>query len=95
MQVESDAWDLDQNTATVFGVFNVFSESVNVAVNEPAPKIKGRALFDFTAGAEDQLGFKKGAFVTVIEKGPSGGWSKGLDELTGRFGYFPSDYIQV
>ena len=40
----------------------------------------GRANFDFTPTASNQLTLRKGAMITVVQKGEPGGWSKGMDE---------------
>jgi len=70
------------------------SEAVDISAK--APEILcGKVGYDFTASAPDQLGLKKGQIVQIIEAGPKGAWSKGLDTNTGKSGYFPTDYVQV
>ena len=44
----------------------------------------GRANYDFAPTASNQLPLRKGAMITVIQKGDPGGWSKGTDEQTGK-----------
>ncbi|XP_048473339.1 GRB2-related adaptor protein 2-like [Rhincodon typus] len=62
-------------------------------VNEspPAPKPRRvQALFDFTAEADDELEFKNGDIIEVLDStDPS--WWKGC--LWGRVGLFPSNYV--
>ena len=43
-------------------------------------RIMGRANFDFVPTAANQLQLQKGKVITIIQKGESGGWSKGQDE---------------
>jgi len=52
-------------------------------------------LFDYQAAAADQLTLKKDTLIQIIEAGPPGNWSKGVDPLTKRIGYFPTDYVEV
>lgn len=40
----------------------------------------GRANFDFTPAATNQLALRKGGMITIVQKGEPGGWSKGMDE---------------
>jgi hypothetical protein len=44
------------------------------------PRIVGRANFDYAPTAANQLALRKGALITVVQKGEAGGWSKGMDE---------------
>ena len=54
-----------------------------------APRIMGRANFDFAPTAANQLPLRKGAVITIIQKGESGGWSKGQDE-SGQRTFLPN-----
>ncbi|XP_060705267.1 GRB2-related adapter protein 2a [Hemiscyllium ocellatum] len=62
-------------------------------VNENPPALKLRrvqAMFDFTAEADDELEFKTGDIIEVLDNtDPS--WWKGC--LWGRIGLFPSNYV--
>lgn len=49
------------------------------------------ALYDFTARVSNELSFKEGDVVTLIDKHPSGMW-KG--ELNGIIGLFPNNYFK-
>ncbi|XP_067830423.1 growth factor receptor-bound protein 2-like [Heptranchias perlo] len=57
----------------------------------PVPKARRvRAMFDFIAEANDELGFKSGDIIEVLDSAdPS--WWKGC--LWGRIGLFPSNYV--
>lgn len=49
-----------------------------------------KAIFDFTAEEEDELGFSAGEVIEVLDRSdPS--WWKG--RLRGRTGLFPANYI--
>ncbi|CAM9378260.1 unnamed protein product, partial [Chrysoparadoxa australica] len=49
-----------------------------------------RALFDYTAAGDDELGFPKGSVIEVL--GRSGGWWTG--RLGVATGLFPSNYVE-
>lgn len=49
------------------------------------------ALYDFAARVSNELSFKEGDVVTLIDKHPSGMW-KG--ELNGVIGLFPNNYFK-
>lgn len=53
-------------------------------------KVKLRALFDFNARVPNELTFKEGQIITLIDKHVSGMW-KG--ELDGQIGLFPYNYV--
>jgi hypothetical protein len=50
--------------------------------------IKARALYAFQANSSNELSLKVGDLIDVVERGPSGGWSKGVH------GAFPTDYVE-
>jgi len=51
-----------------------------------------RGLFDYTPSDPNELCFKKGDVITVLQKDPSGWWQ---GELQGRVGVFPSiDWVE-
>ncbi|KDE08624.1 hypothetical protein MVLG_01086 [Microbotryum lychnidis-dioicae p1A1 Lamole] len=60
----------------------------------PAPKGLGTAtaLFDFDAGEAEDLGFKEGQQITILEH-ISDEWIRG--ELNGQTGIFPKVYVQL
>eukprot|EP00771_Trimastix_marina_P000371 gnl/Trimastix_PCT/1390.p1 GENE.gnl/Trimastix_PCT/1390~~gnl/Trimastix_PCT/1390.p1 ORF type:complete len:202 (+),score=35.43 gnl/Trimastix_PCT/1390:43-648(+) len=57
----------------------------------PARRSKLQAQFDFQARVPNELSFKEGEIIDLIEKHESGMW-KG--ELRGRVGLFPYNFVQ-
>ncbi|XP_074642302.1 growth factor receptor-bound protein 2-like [Tubulanus polymorphus] len=51
------------------------------------------ALHDFTATADDELSFKKGSILKILEFDDNSQWSKAEQE--GRDGYIPLNYVQI
>ncbi|KAG9395970.1 PH domain [Carpediemonas membranifera] len=66
------------------------SPKPNTARKNRRPRL--RALFDFDARVGNELSFKKGDVITLIEEHESGMW-KG--ELNNEKGYFPYNYVQL
>lgn len=56
--------------------------------NSKSTVLKARALYAFTAGGPNELSFKAGDIIEVSERGPAGGWCKGVH------GAFPTDYVE-
>eukprot|EP01114_Cavostelium_apophysatum_P009508 TRINITY_DN2265_c0_g1_i2.p1 TRINITY_DN2265_c0_g1~~TRINITY_DN2265_c0_g1_i2.p1 ORF type:complete len:597 (-),score=210.06 TRINITY_DN2265_c0_g1_i2:52-1842(-) len=54
------------------------------------PRMK--AVFDFDAQEDNELPFKEGDIVTVVEKIPDSDWWKG--ECNGKTGLFPTNYCE-
>lgn len=54
-------------------------------------RLSVRALYDHEAEEEDELNFKAGDAVEVVEK-LEGGWWRG--SCRGKEGLFPSNYVQ-
>lgn len=50
-----------------------------------------KARFNFRQNNEDELSFSKGDLITVTRQ-EEGGWWEGT--LTGRTGWFPSNYVR-
>lgn len=50
-----------------------------------------KAMYDYTAYTDDELSFKEGQIIRVLEKDPSGWW-KG--ELGGHIGWVPFNYVE-
>jgi hypothetical protein len=50
---------------------------------------KVRCLYSYTAMRPDEINFKEGDLISVVEKRPSGWW---IGSLSGRCGLFPSNY---
>lgn len=63
------------------------------AEDDGLPRAVG--LYDFTAGATGDLGFKAGQVVVVLNKVGDGKWWNGRNPLTGQVGIFPSSYVEV
>jgi DNA repair exonuclease SbcCD ATPase subunit len=55
-------------------------------------EIKARALFDYEATNETELGFKAGDILLVSEQDESGWW---YAELNGKQGFVPSNYLTI
>ena len=52
------------------------------------------AIYDYTAADHDEITINEGdrlAEVTVIDEG----WMEGTNTRTGKFGMFPSNYVQA
>jgi len=52
---------------------------------------KARAMFDFNAAEDNELGFKIGDIITIVKQ--AGDWWEG--ELNGNRGLLPSNYVQL
>jgi len=66
----------------------------------PVPPMTGSgsqryvALYDYTAGDDDEISFNEGDIivdVTVIDEG----WMTGTNERTGQHGMIPSNYVEL
>jgi len=55
----------------------------------PRPTVK--ALYDYDAQTDDELSFKEGDTIVIIQKDP-GGWWEG--EMNGKRGWVPANYVQ-
>jgi len=58
---------------------------------EEVVDIKAKALFDYEAANETELGFKAGDILTVTEQDSSGWW---YAELNGKQGFVPNNYLE-
>ena len=55
---------------------------------------KARALFDYNAENNDELTFKKGEIIIVLEtQVEDSGWWKG--EINGNVGLFPDNFVEL
>jgi hypothetical protein len=54
----------------------------------PAMKARAKVLFDFAGTGKNEMALTAGSIIDISQKGPKGGWSKGL------LGAFPTDYVQ-
>ena len=63
------------------------------ALPKPAKpaKPKAQALYDYDASTPDELTFREGDILTVLQKDPGGWWEA---ELNGQKGWIPANYVQ-
>ncbi|KAL6061939.1 cell division cycle-related protein [Balamuthia mandrillaris] len=54
-------------------------------------EVKAKALFDYDAANETELGFKAGDILTITEQDESGWW---YAELNGKQGFIPNNYVE-
>jgi myosin I len=50
-----------------------------------------RALYDYPGTADNELSFRAGDIITIVQKDPAGWWE---GELQGRRGWIPANYVQ-
>ncbi|XP_060067131.1 growth factor receptor-bound protein 2-like [Ylistrum balloti] len=62
--------------------------------NTTFPEQQVKCLYDFDSGAPDELQFKKGDGITVLEKVDDESWWRGRNERTNEVGLFPINYVQ-
>jgi len=62
--------------------------------NSPLTSGEGqaRALYDYEAAQEGDLGFSEGDIINLIDTSDEGGWWVG--ELNGVQGTFPSNFVE-
>ena len=60
---------------------NIFAAARNVV-----------ALFDFEANNDNELSFKAGDVIEMLEEGDNSGWCKG--RKAGNVGFYPATYIK-
>jgi hypothetical protein len=58
----------------------------------PASGGQCRALYDYAAENPDDLSFKEGDIINVMDKSDPSGWWQG--ELNGVSGFFPSNFVE-
>ena len=61
------------------------------AHGRPAGKPQAQALYDYDATTDDELTFKEGDVITILQKDPAGWWE---GELNGRKGWVPANYVK-
>jgi len=64
----------------------------SIQKKEPETKKKMKASYDYTAQEENELSFREGDVITLIEKYDDSEWWQG--ELNGKLGLFPSNFTQ-
>jgi len=55
--------------------------------------IGAKALYDYDAENPDDLSFKEGEFINVLDQSDPSGWWEG--ELNGKRGFFPSNFVEL
>jgi len=70
----------------------VASDGGEQSSDEELVDIKAKALFDYEAANETELGFKAGDILTITEQDTSGWW---YAELNGKQGFVPNNYVEV
>lgn len=59
---------------------------------QPKPSVpQCKALYDYPGSGDNELGFKAGEIITIIQKDPAGWWE---GELNGKRGWIPANYVQ-
>jgi signal transducing adaptor molecule len=66
-------------------------QATPTAATKPVAKFQVRALYDFTPSESQELGFRKGDIVKVLDS-QYPNWWKG--ELNGQVGLFPNNYVE-
>jgi SH3 domain len=69
------------SAATAVRLEHMWSGQSNVGSQQG---LRGRALFDYTAQAPNQIGFRRGQIIGVITFGAKGDWSNGVILETGK-----------
>ncbi|KAI5937059.1 Growth factor receptor-bound protein 2 [Manis javanica] len=59
----------------------------------PPPAIQAITKYDFKATADDELSFKRGDILKVLNKECDQNWYKA--ELNGKDGFIPKNYIEM
>jgi hypothetical protein len=55
--------------------------------------ISAKALFDYNARNDEELTFKKGDLLQIIERTPDGNWWDGF--IGRKRGYIPVAYVEI
>lgn len=50
-------------------------------VKKPAAKLTAKALYDFAGSGPNEMSFKVGEIIEVLERGPPGAWSKVMQRM--------------
>jgi hypothetical protein len=68
-------------------------ESIEESIPEQYEGLMGRALYDYEATDETEIGFKEGDIIRGIETIDEGWW-RGYD-TSGHFGLFPANHLEL
>ena len=74
------------------------SNSLSVAPNKSTPEQQQKdhqiyvAIYDYTSRTKEDLGFKKGDLMRIIETADDGWWLAQLEDVGSR-GYIPSNFV--
>lgn len=63
------------------------------AKQEASKQQKARAIYDYAAQETNELSFKEGDIITVVDKITDSDWWMG--ELNGKKGVFPTNYVEI
>ncbi|KAI8817468.1 uncharacterized protein EV422DRAFT_570810 [Fimicolochytrium jonesii] len=80
---------IEDNARPLSGLASHRASIVPAAAVAATPQVK--ALYDYTAGAPDEISFKAGAIIRLTDSSDSD-WFVG--ELNGQTGAFPANYVQ-
>ncbi|PIO73534.1 SH3 domain protein [Teladorsagia circumcincta] len=78
--------------ATAFNIFGVKRRCLHFD-SQPAGLMEATAEHDFNANADDELSFRRGQILKVLNKDEDPHWFKA--ELDGVEGFVPSNYIRM
>ena len=79
---EGDEWDENSDGEYI----------IDAVIDTSKPGVLVRALYDYEAGANDELDFKTGDLFEKLEEEDEQGWSKGRKD--GKVGFYPANYIE-
>ena len=96
------------NGQTAHSFENINSDDKNRRNREPLPDLPAEneiqraeekllfvALYDYDARTDEDLSFKKGEHLEVINSSDGGDWWQARSLLTNAVGYIPSNYVAL
>jgi hypothetical protein len=90
---EDDCWSPESSPDSYGRAVNPVKKRLGNKGTTQCPNYvaKARALYNYEAMRKDDLSFKEGDTIFVVNKRPSGWW---LGELNGKQGLIPSNYVE-